>query len=117
MRNVGKAQRGLLKIFLGAAPGVGKTYQMLRVAQSRRRDGVDVVIGLIETHGRQDTEEQLRGLGVIPRRAIEYKEHVFEEMDIDALLERRRASSSSTSWRTATCQDLETPSAFSMSRS
>jgi K+-sensing histidine kinase KdpD len=88
MPNAGEAQRGRLKIFLGAAPGVGKTYQMLRVAQSRRHDGVDVVIGLIETHGRQDTEEQLRGLEVVPRKFVDYKEHVFEEMDIDALLER-----------------------------
>jgi K+-sensing histidine kinase KdpD len=85
----GEAQRGRLKIFLGAAPGVGKTYQMLRAAQSERRNGVDVVIGLIETHGRQETEEQLRGLEVIPRKQIEYKGHVVEEMDIDALLKRR----------------------------
>jgi two-component system sensor histidine kinase KdpD len=85
----GEAQRGRLKIFLGAAPGVGKTYRMLRAAQSRRHDGVDVVIGLIETHGRNETEEQLRGFEVIPRKRIEYKEHVLEEMDIDALLERR----------------------------
>src|SRR5450756_1404967 len=85
----GEAQRGRLKIFLGAAPGVGKTYQMLRAAQSERRSGVDVVIGLIETHGRQETEEQLRGLEVIPRNQIEYKGHVVGEMDIDALLERR----------------------------
>jgi nucleotide-binding universal stress UspA family protein len=88
MPNAGEAQRGRLKIFLGAAPGVGKTYQMLRAAQSRRHDGVDVAIGLIETHGRQDTEEQLRGLEVVPRKLVEYKEHAFEEMDIDALLER-----------------------------
>jgi tripartite-type tricarboxylate transporter receptor subunit TctC len=88
MRKVGEARRGRLKIFLGAAPGVGKTYDMLRAAQSRRHNGVDVVVGLIETHGRQDTEEQLRGLEVIPRKRIEYKGHVFEEMDIDALLER-----------------------------
>src|ERR1035441_7228280 len=84
-----EAQRPRLKIFLGAAPGVGKTYQMLRAAQSERRSGVDVVIGLIETHGRQETEEQLRGLDVIPRKQIEYKGHVVEEMDIDALLKRR----------------------------
>ncbi len=83
-----EGQRGRLKIFLGAAPGVGKTYQMLRAAQSKRHDGVDVVVGLIETHGRQDTEEQLHGLEVVPRKRIEYKEHVLEEMDIDALLER-----------------------------
>ena len=89
MRDTGEARHGRLKIFLGAAPGVGKTYEMLRAAQSRRRDGVDVVIGLIETHGRQDTEEQLRGLEVIPRKPIEYKEHVLKEMDLDALLERR----------------------------
>ena len=88
MRKADQARRGRLKIFLGAAPGVGKTYQMLRAAQSRRRDGVDVVIGLIETHGRQETDEQLRGLEEIPRKRIEYREHVFEEMDIDALLER-----------------------------
>ena len=88
MRKIGEARRGRLKIFLGAAPGVGKTYDMLRAAQSRRHNGVDVVVGLIETHGRQDTEEQLRGLEVIPRKRIEYKGHVFEEMDIDALLER-----------------------------
>ena len=89
MRKAGEGQRGRLKIFLGAAPGVGKTYEMLRAAQSRRHDGVDVVVGLIDTHGRQETEEQLRGLEVIPRKRIEYREHVFEEMDIDALLERR----------------------------
>jgi K+-sensing histidine kinase KdpD len=82
-------RHGRLKIFLGAAPGVGKTYQMLKAAQSRRDDGVDVVIGLIETHGRRETEEQLRGLEVIPRKSIEYKEHMFEEMDLDAVLERR----------------------------
>jgi K+-sensing histidine kinase KdpD len=88
MRDAGETPCGRLKIFLGAAPGVGKTYQMLRAAQSRRRDGVDVVIGLIETHGRQETEEQLSGLELIPRKRIEYRGHVVEEMDIDVLLER-----------------------------
>jgi two-component system sensor histidine kinase KdpD len=82
-------RHGHLKIFLGAAPGVGKTYQMLKAAQSRRHDGVDVVIGLIETHGRKDTEQQLHGLEVIPRKSIEYKGHMLGEMDLDALLERR----------------------------
>jgi K+-sensing histidine kinase KdpD len=80
---------GRLKIFLGAAPGVGKSYKMLKAAQARRHDGVDVVIGLIETHGRQDTEEQLHGLEVIPRKPIKYKGHMFGEMDLDAVLERR----------------------------
>jgi len=89
MRTLEEARRGRLKIFLGAAPGVGKTYEMLRAAQSRRRSGADVVIGLIETHGRHDTEEQLRDFEVTPRKRIKYKDHVVEEMDIDALLERR----------------------------
>ena len=88
MRDAGQTPCGRLKIFLGAAPGVGKTYEMLKTAQTRRRDGVDVVIGLIETHGRPDTDEQLRGLEIIPRKRIEYRGHVVEEMDIDALLER-----------------------------
>ncbi len=89
MPKVCEAQPGRLKIFLGAAPGVGKTYAMLREAQSRRQNGVDVVIGLIETHGRQDTEELLRGIEVIPRKRIEYKGRVFEELDVDAVRERR----------------------------
>jgi nucleotide-binding universal stress UspA family protein len=88
-READVAQRGRLKIFLGAAPGVGKTFKMLRAAQSGRHNGVDVVVGLIETHGREDTERLLHGLEVIPRKPIEYKDHVLEEMDIDALLERR----------------------------
>jgi nucleotide-binding universal stress UspA family protein len=88
MRDAGQTPCGRLKIFLGAAPGVGKTYEMLKTAQTRRRDGVDVVIGLIETHGRPDTDEELRGLEIIPRKRIGYRGHVVEEMDIDALLER-----------------------------
>src|ERR1039457_1026168 len=87
-RDAGETPCGRLKIFLGAAPGVGKTYEMLKAAQTRRRDGVDVVIGLIETHGRPDTDEELRGLEIIPRKRIGYRGHVVEEMDIDALLER-----------------------------
>ena len=89
MCKAAETRHGRLKIFLGAAPGVGKTYQMLKAAQSRRQDGVDVVIGLIETHARKDTEEQLHGLEVSPRKSIEYKGHMFGEMDLDALLERR----------------------------
>jgi two-component system sensor histidine kinase KdpD len=79
---------GRLKIFLGAAPGVGKTYQMLLAAQERRREGTDVVIGVIETHRRSDTEAQLAGIEVLPRRVVEYKGHRLEEMDIDAILRR-----------------------------
>jgi len=81
--------RGRLKIFLGAAPGVGKTYEMLLAAQARRRDGVDVVVGIVETHGRRETEELLEGLEVIPRRQVDYKGHLLAEMDLDAILRRR----------------------------
>jgi two-component system, OmpR family, sensor histidine kinase KdpD len=81
--------RGKLKIFLGAAPGVGKTYEMLTAARRRKAEGVDVVAGLVETHGRAETEAQLAGLEVMPRRQIEYKGRKLEEMDIDAILKRR----------------------------
>jgi two-component system sensor histidine kinase KdpD len=81
--------RGRLKIFLGAAPGVGKTYEMLQSAQAVRRDGVDVVVGVVETHGRSETEALLQGLEVIPRRAVDYKGHRLAEMDLDAILKRR----------------------------
>jgi two-component system sensor histidine kinase KdpD len=81
--------RGRLKIFLGAAPGVGKTYEMLLAAQAVRSEGVDVVIGVVETHGRPETEALVQGLAVIPRRAVEYKGHRLAEMDLDAILKRR----------------------------
>jgi two-component system sensor histidine kinase KdpD len=81
--------RGRLKIFLGAAPGVGKTYEMLLSAQAKRRDGVDVVVGVVESHGRRETEALLEGLEVIPRQQVEYKGHILAEMDLDAILKRR----------------------------
>src|SRR5215510_191641 len=81
--------RGRLKIFLGAAPGVGKTYEMLLSAQARRRDGVDVVVGVVEAHGRRETELLLEGLELIPRQQVDYKGHLLAEMDLDAILERR----------------------------
>ncbi len=81
--------RGRLKIFLGAAPGVGKTYEMLLSAQAKRREGVDVVVGVVETHGRRETESLLAGLEVTPRREVEYKGHRLNEMDLDAILKRR----------------------------
>src|SRR5215469_6365544 len=81
--------RGRLKIFLGAAPGVGKTYEMLLTAQAKRRDGVDVVVGVVEAHGRRETEVLLEGLEVIPRLQVDYKGHLLAEMDIDAILKRR----------------------------
>jgi two-component system sensor histidine kinase KdpD len=80
---------GKLRIFVGAAPGVGKTYEMLRTARDRRKDGYDVVIGVVETHGRKETQALLRGLEVIPRRRVEYRGQTLEEMDLDAILARR----------------------------
>jgi two-component system sensor histidine kinase KdpD len=81
--------RGRLKIFLGAAPGVGKTYEMLSAARVRYQEGADVVVGVVETHGRKETEALLEGLEIIPRRPVEYRGRVLEEMDLDALLARR----------------------------
>jgi len=81
--------RGRLKVFLGAAPGVGKTFEMLSAAQIKRREGVDVVVGIVETHGRAETTALLEGLAVMPRRRIEYNGHWLEEMDLDAILARR----------------------------
>src|ERR1700748_1813629 len=79
--------RGRLKIFLGAAPGVGKTYEMLQTAQRRRRAARPaVVVGVVETHGRRETEALLDGLEVIPRKRVEYKGRFLEELDIDAVL-------------------------------
>src|SRR6201994_919103 len=84
-----RESRGRLKIFLGAAPGVGKTYEMLLSAQARRREGIDVVIGVVETHGRAETEALLQGLEIVPRHTIDYKGHRLAEMDLDAILARR----------------------------
>ncbi|MDI1288014.1 MAG: sensor histidine kinase KdpD [Reyranella sp.] len=86
-----KEARGKHKIFLGAAPGVGKTWEMLSTARRRKLEGVDVVVGVVETHGRAETEAQLAGLEILPRRCRDYKGRVLEEMDIDAILARRPA--------------------------
>jgi two-component system sensor histidine kinase KdpD len=83
------AKRGQLKIFFGMCPGVGKTYSMLEAGQARLREGVDVVAGVVETHGRKETYELLAGLPIISRKKIEYRGVTLEEMDIDAILERR----------------------------
>jgi two-component system sensor histidine kinase KdpD len=80
---------GRLKIFVGAAPGVGKTYEMLQSAHARRKAGVDVVVGVVETHGRAETEALLTGLEVLPRKRIDHKGQQLEEMDLDALIARR----------------------------
>src|SRR5712671_1867871 len=80
---------GKLRIFVGAAPGVGKTYEMLQQARARKNDGYDIVVGVVETHGRRETELLLEGLEVVPRRRVEYKGQWLEEMDLDAILARR----------------------------
>ena len=81
-------RRGRLKIFLGAAPGVGKTYEMLTTARARMREGLDVVAGVIETHGRAETEALVEGLEAVDRRTVDYKGGRLEEMDLDAVLAR-----------------------------
>jgi two-component system sensor histidine kinase KdpD len=84
-----ESRAGKLKIFVGAAPGVGKTYEMLQQARARKRDGYDIIIGVVETHGRRETEALLEGLEVIPRRLVEYKGQTLGEMDLDAIIARR----------------------------
>ena len=83
--------RGQLKIFLGYAAGVGKTYAMLEAAQQRKREGVDVVVGYIETHKRAETESMLSGLEIVPRKSVEYHGVQLTEMDVDAVLARQPA--------------------------
>src|SRR6202522_301728 len=83
------SEAGRLKIFVGAAPGVGKTYEMLQSAHARQKAGIDVVVGVVETHGRAETEALLHGLEVIPRKRVAYKDQIIEEMDLDALMPRR----------------------------
>lgn len=81
--------RGRLKLFLGAAPGVGKTYEMLLEAHARKREHIDVVIGVVEHHGRAETQNLLGGLEIIPRRQISYRGQTLKEMDLDAVLKRK----------------------------
>ncbi len=83
------AGRGRLRIYLGAAPGVGKTYKMLGEARRRRERGTDVVVGFVETHGREHTAAMLDGLEVVPRQIIDHRGASFTELDLDALLARR----------------------------
>ena len=83
--------RGRLKIFLGYAAGVGKTFAMLEAAHQRKKQGVDVVVGYVETHGRIETEALLSGLEVLPRWQVEYHGVTLTELDVDAVLKRRPA--------------------------
>jgi two-component system sensor histidine kinase KdpD len=84
-------QRPRLRIYIGAAPGVGKTYAMLEDAHVFKREGLDVVIGFIEPHGRPETEAKIAGLELVPRRRVEYRGVMLEELDVDAVRRRRPA--------------------------
>lgn len=81
--------RGTLRVYLGAAPGVGKTFAMLNEGRRRRDRGTDVVVGIVETHGRPLTAAQVGDLEVLARKPVTYRESAFEEMDLDTILERR----------------------------
>lgn len=89
LARITERDRARLRIYIGAAPGVGKTYQMLKEAHALRTSGLDVVIGVVETYGRRDTEAQVKDLEVIPRRRVEYRGAWLEEMDVDAIIARR----------------------------
>jgi two-component system sensor histidine kinase KdpD len=89
LRLIRRSQRGRLKIYLGYAAGVGKTYQMLLEGHRIKEDGIDLSVGLVETHGRAETEALLTGLQVIPRRKVTYRGIEIEEMDLNAILSRR----------------------------
>src|SRR3954469_23070263 len=81
-----RQERGRLKVYLGSAAGVGKTYAMLREGHRLKAQGVDVAVGLVETHGRAETEAQVGGLEVVPPRTVEYRGVTLREMDTDAIL-------------------------------
>jgi two-component system sensor histidine kinase KdpD len=89
LRTAAQVGSGRLKVFLGAAPGVGKTYEMLSEGMARKRAGVDVVIGVVETHGRAETEALLQGHEIVPRLQVDYQGRMLGEMDIDSILARR----------------------------
>jgi two-component system sensor histidine kinase KdpD len=91
LAEIHRAEKGRLKVFLGAAPGVGKTWEMLASAQRLQREGRDVLIGVVETHGRAGTERQIGELPILPRRTIAYRGQVLEEFDVDAALARHPA--------------------------
>src|ERR1700704_6087521 len=85
-REESDSSRGKLKIFFGMSPGVGKTYAMLQAAQQKLQQGTEVVIGIVETHGRKETEALTEGMPIMPRSQVEYRGTKLEEMDLDAIL-------------------------------
>ncbi len=90
-REAERGREGQLKLFFGAAPGVGKTYAMLEAARQKKSEGVEIVAGLVETHGRAETEALIEGLEVLPRRNVEYRGTVLKEFDLDSALRRKPA--------------------------
>jgi two-component system sensor histidine kinase KdpD len=89
LARIKEENRARLRIYVGAAPGVGKTYEMLQEAHALRARGLDVVVGFVETYARRDTDAQVKDLDIIPRRKIEYRGVTMEEMDVDAIIRRK----------------------------
>lgn len=89
LKMIQDAERAKLRIYIGAAAGVGKTFQLLEDAHLLSKEGIDVVIGVIETHGRRDTAEQIRDLEIVPPKKLEYRETIFKEMDLEGIIERK----------------------------
>jgi len=89
LARIQEQERARLRVYIGAAPGVGKTYEMLQEAHALRARGLDVVIGVVETYGRKDTEAQVKDLEVVPRRAVAYRGVTIDEMDLDAIVRRK----------------------------
>ena len=108
---------GKLKIFMGAAPGVGKTYEMLQQARARKKDGDDIVVGVVETHGRKETEALLDDLEVIPRRVHRYKGQHSRRWTSTPSSPANRSLSWSTNSLTPMCRAAATPNAISTSKS
>lgn len=91
LRMMEESERAKLRVYIGAAAGVGKTYQMLEDAHELKKQGIDVVVALVETHGREDTREKIGDLEIVPPKKIEYRGAIFDEMDLDAVIERKPA--------------------------
>ncbi|MBP1634137.1 MAG: kdpD 2, partial [Acidobacteria bacterium] len=91
LARITERERPRLRVYVGAAPGVGKTYEMLQDARALRARGLDVVVGFVETYGRAETEAQIGDLEVVPRARVDYRGVTMQEMDLDAILRRRPA--------------------------
>src|ERR1700754_1343213 len=89
LQMIRRSERGRLKVYLGYGPGVGKSYQMLQEAHRLKSEGIDVVVGLVETHARAETEALIQDLEVLPRRRVEYHGITVEEFDVDVCLARK----------------------------